>query len=316
MQIQSALTRSGKSRMAISPVLVLFFLILKALPVAAQEADSLHTAVATVSPDTAAAGKAIPDTARISADSARLYHPVKPDWPYVKSYWYDTKTVVTRPFHWKAKDWTKAGVVLGVAALSYAFADQRIQRFSQEHKSPFTNTVSEIVDPLGNGRYLWITSGVVFLHGQLFHNEKTTRVGLLILESQLINGVIGQLIKLGAGRRRPWDGATAHEWAGPQYPPFHSFPSGHAQTAFALATVIAEEFKDVKAVPIISYSLATLTCLSRLNANAHWFSDLLVGAAMGHFISKTIVKQHLVRPKTKKPKVELTFGVQGATLTF
>lgn len=316
MQIQSAAIRSGEIRTAFFSVFLLFFLILNGLPAFAQQPDSLRTQTAMSTADTLRANETRRDTSRLSADSVRLYHPVKPDWAYVKSYWYDTKTVVTRPFHWKAKDWTKAGVVLGVAALSYAFADQSIQRYSQEHKSPFTNTLSGIVDPLGNGRYLWITSGVVFLHGQLFHNEKTTRVGLLILESQLINGVIGQVIKLGAGRKRPWDGATAHEWAGPQYPPFHSFPSGHAQTAFALATVIAEEFKDVRAVPIISYSLATLTCLSRLNANAHWFSDLLVGAAMGHFISKTIVRQHLVRPKTKTPKVELTFGVQGATLTF
>ncbi|MFT4033540.1 MAG: phosphatase PAP2 family protein [Siphonobacter sp.] len=259
-----------------------------------------------------------PDTLQcpfVNNDSVRLYEPVKLNRAYVKSYWYDTKTVVSRPFHWSKKNWTKAGVITGVSALSYLFADQRVQSYAQEHRTSFTNTASRIVDPLGNGRYLWITSGVVFLHGQIFNNSKTTRVGLLILESQLINGVLGQAVKLAAGRKRPWDGATSHEWAGPQYPPFHSFPSGHAQTAFALATVIAEEFKETKAVPIVSYSLASLTCLSRINANAHWLSDLIMGAALGHFISKTIVRQHLERPKGKNT-AKLSMTLSGATLTF
>ncbi|PMD97104.1 hypothetical protein BWI97_09360 [Siphonobacter sp. BAB-5405] len=292
--------------MKLPPYLILLFWLLTSAGAYAQiSGDSLQT-------DSLTQAVVLP----LSEDSARRYEPVKPNWTYVKSYWYDTKAVVTSPFRWKGQDWAKAGTIIGVAALSYAFADGRIQKFSQEHKSHFTNTASEIVDPLGNGRYLWITSGLVFLHGQIFHNDKTTRVGLLILESQLINGVLGQVVKLAAGRKRPWDGARPHEWAGPQYPPFHSFPSGHAQTSFALATVIAEEFKDIKAVPIISYSLATLTCLSRLNANAHWFSDLLVGAAMGHFISKTIVRRHPEHPLKKRSKVALDFNGQGATLRF
>ncbi|MDJ1467434.1 phosphatase PAP2 family protein [Xanthocytophaga flava] len=219
-------------------------------------------------------------------------HPVKLDWNYVKSYWYDTKAVVTRPFSWNEKNITQFALISWVAGASYLLADQKIKNWSQENVTHFTNTASEIVDPLGNGRYLWITSGLVFLHGQVFKNQKSTRVGLLILESQLINGVLGQIVKLSAGRKRPWDGATAHDWAGPQYPPYHSFPSGHAQTAFALATVVAMEFKHIRAVPIIAYSLATLTVVSRINANAHWTSDLIVGAALGHFISKTIVRQH------------------------
>jgi membrane-associated phospholipid phosphatase len=243
--------------------------------------------------------------------------PVRPDWNYVKSYWTDTKAVVSRPFHWKGQDWKTVGIVGGVAALSYFVLDKRIQTYSQNHRTPFTNTTSAIVDPLGNGRTLWITSGLVFLHGQVFKNPKTTRVGLLILESQLINGIIGQVLKLSFGRARPYESGVADQWYGPRYPVFTSFPSGHAQTSFALATAIALEFRHVKIVPPIAYTLATLTCLSRINANAHWTSDLIVGAALGHFITKTIIRQH---PEDSSKPINTSFymtpGGMGMVHTF
>lgn len=236
--------------------------------------------------------------------------PVRLDGNYVKSYWHDAKALAARPFHWRGPDWRRAGAVAGAATLSYFFFDKRIQEATQAHRNDFTNTVSNFADPLGNGRYFWIAPAALFLHGQAFGNVKTTRVGLLVLESQLLSGGVVQALKFGLGRKRPYESNSPHEWVGPSLTDFHAFPSGHTQAAFALATVLALEFRDARAVPPVAYGLATLTALSRLNANDHWASDVLVGAALGHFIAKTIVRRH---PETgsRLPNVALFINPMG-----
>lgn len=218
--------------------------------------------------------------------------PVRPDRHYLRGYWSDAKAVATRPFRWQGRDFARAGTVLGAATASYFFFDKRLQRAAQAHRNGFTNAVSAFADPFGSSRTFWVTPGVLFLHGQVFGNAKTTRVGLLALESQLLSGVVVQVLKFGLGRKRPYESTDPHDWAGPSLHGFHAFPSGHSQAAFALATVVAMEFREARAVPPIAYGVATLTALSRLNANAHWGSDIIVGAALGHFIAKTIVRRH------------------------
>ncbi len=218
--------------------------------------------------------------------------PVRPDWHYLQSYWTDGLAVASRPLHWQRRDFRRAGIVLGTATLSYFFFDKRIQEVAQIRRNGFTNTVSAFADPFGSSTFFWVTPAALVLHGQAFGNGKTTRVGLLVLESQLLSGVVVQALKFGLGRKRPYESNSPHDWVGPSLHDFHAFPSGHSQAAFALATVLALEFRDARAVPPIAYGVATLTALSRINANAHWASDVIVGAALGHFIARTIVRRH------------------------
>jgi undecaprenyl-diphosphatase len=64
-----------------------------------------------------------------------------------------------------------------------------------------------------------------------------------------------------------------------------SFPSGHAQNAFAITTVIALAFPPV-AVPVLA--LATSVAASRVVLGLHWLSDVLVGAAVGLLIGASV----------------------------
>jgi membrane-associated phospholipid phosphatase len=56
--------------------------------------------------------------------------------------------------------------------------------------------------------------------------------------------------------------------------------------------VVANEYEEVPLVAPISYGIATLTGLSRINDNQHWASDVFLGAALGYFTSKTILRLH------------------------
>ena len=66
---------------------------------------------------------------------------------------------------------------------------------------------------------------------------------------------------------------------------FGGFPSGHTAGAFSIATVFAERYRSHRWVPWVAYGLAGVVGLSRLNAQAHFPSDIFLGAALGYSIS-------------------------------
>lgn len=60
---------------------------------------------------------------------------------------------------------------------------------------------------------------------------------------------------------------------------YASFPSGHAATAFAFASVVATEHEWYWGVA--SYALATFVGVSRINDHRHRMDDVLAGATIG-----------------------------------
>lgn len=66
-----------------------------------------------------------------------------------------------------------------------------------------------------------------------------------------------------------------------------SFPSGHASTAFAAATIIA--FFDKKR-RWFYYLVAVLISYSRIYLGCHYFFDVFIGGLIGYLISKIVLK--------------------------
>lgn len=100
-----------------------------------------------------------------------------------------------------------------------------------------------------------------------------------LLASQLVT----ETIKYTVGKTRPRTGRR-------EYKPFSghkSFPSGHTTGAFSLATAIAHHYPDYK---VYAYGWATLVAISRLYEDAHWASDVVVGAAVGHYTTRWTMK--------------------------
>lgn len=64
----------------------------------------------------------------------------------------------------------------------------------------------------------------------------------------------------------------------------HTFPSGHAAMAFASATILDREYGHISPwISVGGYVCATGTQMLRIKHNAHWLSDLAVGAGIGTF---------------------------------
>jgi undecaprenyl-diphosphatase len=107
-----------------------------------------------------------------------------------------------------------------------------------------------------------------------------TRLQFLFL-AVLIPVLAGEVIKLIAGRGRPFVGGQANAF---NFAPFNgteayaSFPSGHAITAFALAFAVSALWPRARVVMVV---YAVLIAISRLVLLAHHPSDVVAGALVG-----------------------------------
>ena len=203
----------------------------------------------------------------------------------------DIKDVATSPGRWKGKDFLKFSAVLGTGALMFCF-DDSIQDWVRENKTEDANNAAEVLTDLGDGTLL---GGLIigsYLSGELFHDEQLRKIGLLGAESLIITTVLTYVLKISAGRARPYSGESSlsfHPFATSSR--YHSFPSGHASAAFSVATIIAEHSKKLW-VDVLVYSLAGIVAATRVTLDKHYLSDVFIGSALGYFISKKISKLH------------------------
>jgi len=138
------------------------------------------------------------------------------------------------------------------------------------------------VSQLGASYTLAGISGGSYLLGRVSGNSRLREAGILGLEALGHSQVAVFAMKQITNRERPINNEGERSfWRGG-----NSFPSGHAASAFALATVFAYEYRDNIAVPITAYSLAGLVSVSRLGARRHWVSDIAVGGAIGFLVGR------------------------------
>jgi membrane-associated phospholipid phosphatase len=214
----------------------------------------------------------------------------KLDSDFFKGIFSDAGYALTSPLRWDSSDWGTVSVVAGVTGGLFLLDDE-IKNAFQNNRSSTTDDVSKIFEHFGNGAIAFPALAGFYLYGRFWENEKAERTALLATESFLVTGLFSTVIKATAGRPRPFKGETSTTFDGFSTGS-NSFPSGHTTSIFAIATVVANEYDDVPLVAPISYGIATLTGLSRINDNKHWASDVFFGAALGYFTSKIILKLH------------------------
>src|SRR5579859_572104 len=119
---------------------------------------------------------------------------------------------------------------------------------------------------------------------------------LLVGESVADTEILATVMKDVSRRVRPSDispnGNFADTWTearGSVLGAYSSFPSGHTIEAFSIATIFAERYRKHRWVPWVSYGLASLVGFSRIPLQAHFPSDVFVGAALGYFVSRDVV---------------------------
>ena len=95
---------------------------------------------------------------------------------------------------------------------------------------------------------------------------------------------------------------------------FHSsFVSGHAAYSFSVAAVFASAYDGNPFVAPLAYGLAGLSAWSRINDDKHWFTDILVGGAMGVVLGKLVHHTSPFRPEANQRVSVRPYHRSGAT---
>jgi len=206
---------------------------------------------------------------------------------YFKQFGRDAVSVFSSPAHWKGKKLFTLAAVAGTGILCFAF-DQNIKEFSDVNNKGLFDDIWESITNSGNGVFLGGLIASYYIVGEIFKLDDMRKTALLGIESFVISGVMVGILKYTIGRARPYTGESATS-----FHPFsstssnYSFPSGHATSAFSVATVIAEHSKEFL-VDVVAYGMATLVAMSRIHKNKHWVSDVFIGSAIGYFVGKKI----------------------------
>jgi membrane-associated phospholipid phosphatase len=204
---------------------------------------------------------------------------------FVKGFLETHKDLWLSPFKAKRGD-VKWLIPLGAGAAAFLATDGALSDSISGIDG--ADGASNVLSKMGGGAPLGLASGAMWGVGRLTNNDKAARTGKLALEAVLHTEIAVRGLKAIFSRERPnkVDG-DGKFWGGGE-----SFPSGHAATSFAFATVVAHEYKNKPLVAIGAYGLATAVTLSRVGGRHHFPSDVLIGAAVGHLIGRFILNRN------------------------
>jgi len=136
--------------------------------------------------------------------------------------------------------------------------------------------------------------------GRIGHFDRMADLGLHGTEAVIVSGIITTMVKDLAGRQRPGvagvNDPDDFKFGGGFGPHGNtSFPSGHATAAFAAATMVTLEThrwwpKSTWYIAPLMFGGATMVGFARLYSNAHWASDVVMGAGIGTFTALKVFR--------------------------
>src|SRR6266576_4058290 len=130
-------------------------------------------------------------------------------------------------------------------------------------------------------------AGGMWLLSHETHNEHWRETGFLSGEAALNSLVVVEGMKYSFRRQRPDEGIGNGEF----FKGGTSFPSEHAAAAWSVAGVVAHEYPGTF-TKILAYGLASLVDISRIKAQKHFPSDVVVGTVIGNLVAQNIYSRH------------------------
>jgi len=227
-----------------------------------------------------------------SARPASAEEPGENSWrfgsDYVRKVGADFKDIFTSPGRWRKGDWAIFAALAGTGALLFSF-DEALFDEIQDRRTAGSMDASAVISKFGNGGTLAGLMAALYASGELFGSPSLRRTALLCLESFVATEAFVWAGKIFFGRSRPYagDGPYRFELLSASNA-HHSFPSGDASGAFAVASVIAAESESF-ALDALAYGLAGLAAVWRVHDRKHWPSDVFVGSVLGIVVGRKVV---------------------------
>jgi membrane-associated phospholipid phosphatase len=189
-----------------------------------------------------------------------------------------------------AHRFTRRGAAVALATLATMPFDVRLAEAMRDRPvqgSGALRSTAKAFDAAGDPGVL-IAAVVMYGAGRATGSPRLQRIGLHATEAVVLAGATTSVLKVVAGRQRPYVSAgDADDWT-----PFHvggghtAFPSGHTTVAFAFASAVTAELatESPRAAWIggpLLYGGAGLVGLARMFDDKHWASDVVLGAGIG-----------------------------------
>jgi undecaprenyl-diphosphatase len=173
----------------------------------------------------------------------------------------------------------RALAVLAAVALLAVLAllvDGRIHAYAPVWKAAYLDAIVGVLNPIGAGVTLLLVCTAMSLGTGLARHSRLHRAASLAAVTFIVAGLIEFTLKHTVGRPRP-DVNTDLD----------SFPSGHATSVFAVATVFAHFFPGLR-MPL--YTLASAIAVGRVYLDRHYVSDIAAGAMIGWLVATWLIR--------------------------
>jgi len=206
---------------------------------------------------------------------------------FFKNILHDQKAIWTAPFHLERSD-AKWMIPAGVGWMALVTTDRMTG--DEIGESERQVALSRHISNVGSVYSIAGVAGTFYLLGRAKKNDRARETGLLSAEAMIDSIIVEGGLKGITQRARPLDGRERSEF----FDGGSSFPSGHATQTWAVATVIANEYKDRPAVQIAAYGIATAVSVGLFTGHKHYVSDIVAGSALGWGIGRYVYRTHHV----------------------
>lgn len=178
---------------------------------------------------------------------------------------------------------------LPVVALAVGTFDDDVRTFAREHRDGATQPVATAFKTVGDGRVTVPVVGLLWWGGAA-RAPRLARASRNALEAWSLTQVVVQVGKYTAGRARPRREEGPLSFSGVEIvdDSRHSFPSGHAGTAWGVLPAYALEYADHPWLAAGLWGGAVLAGASRVHDDQHWLSDVVFSAGTGYLSNRAV----------------------------
>ena len=179
------------------------------------------------------------------------------------------------------------GAALVLLAVTTMLLDPHVSRWAALVKHPWIDAALALLNPIGSGVVLLLACLVIAGLAHAVRCWRLRHAALLGALAFASAGLVEFSLKHLLGRYRPDADMPVLALLGPSFATdVDSFPSGHATSVFAVATVFATFYPRLA---WLLYPPAAVIAIGRVYLERHYVSDIVAGAMIGVVVASAVI---------------------------